>query len=126
MCDTVVTDADDVSNQNIGNSNVDNTYFIQCYIETLTSTNSESSLTVRGNDGFRFERNNEKCNIFIEDGNSPRNAILRNESIELIISNTEKNDFLLALQAYLNHKKIELKVENSNNEMLTVKKIKLL
>ena len=125
MCDTVETVADDVSNQNIGNSNIENTYFIQCYIETLTSTNSESSLTVRGCDEFRFERNNERYNIFVEDGNSPQNAILRSESTELIISNTEKNDFLLALQAYLNHKKIELKVEISNNEMLAVKKIKL-
>ncbi|MBR2091172.1 MAG: hypothetical protein IJ905_12665 [Fibrobacter sp.] len=96
-------------------------YIIQCYIETLSSTSKKSFLTVRGCDGYRFEKDGKKYSVFVDLSNE--NNKMHEEQEDLTINNSTKNDFILALQAYLNHKKVELELDA---DCKTITKISLL
>lgn len=95
-------------------------YSIQCYIETLSSTEEKTELTLNGCDSYRFEKDEVKFNVIYNI--SERSARLKEQNTSFEIKNSTKNDFQLALQAYLNHKKVELEIDDNN----VVESVKLL
>jgi len=117
------------------------TYTIQCFIETLANNNQ---ITLRGSDGYRLLKDDKNYLVFIENGSSSSKSIMLEEQttitinfnqneLEKILDMTSENFFSrlysrsIFLFAQLNRKKVELEVEEPDEDnTFKLIKIKLL
>lgn len=105
-------------------------YTIQCYIETLSSDNK---VTLRGCDGFRLLKEEKKYLVFFPDSSDVINCTLISESDEFTIRETSSRTqnkplaVQMLLAAQVNHKKVELEVNFSDDyNTKEITKVKLL
>jgi len=117
-------------------------YNIQCYIESLSSDNK---VTLRGCDGYRLLKDDKKYLVFFKDSSNETTCRLISESDEFTLQGASTqtqnttptnqtdsaNQTSLAVQmllaAQVNHKKVELEVNFSDdNNTKEITKVKLL